>query len=146
MEKYPTIWRKIENKVIQSDEFIVKKGRRYNISVLINHHQDVQKMKRLYQVLFVDIYIYIIYIYIYIWRGRLLNTPTESLQKDKTPHIHNNWFGLVWFYGTSTIVGYLMPNSLYINSLVLWHINHCRLLMPNPFFIHINSSTSNNSV
>ena len=20
------------------------------------------------------------------------------------------WFGLVWFYGTSTIVGYLMPN------------------------------------
>ena len=25
------------------------------------------------------------------------------------------WFGLVWFYGISTIVGYLMPNSfLYI--------------------------------
>ena len=25
---------------------------------------------------------------------------------------HNNyWFDLVWFYGTSTIVGYLMPNS-----------------------------------
>ena len=23
------------------------------------------------------------------------------------------WFGLVWFYGISTIVGYLMPNSLY---------------------------------
>ena len=23
-------------------------------------------------------------------------------------------FGLVWFYGTSTIVGYLMPNPLYI--------------------------------
>ena len=22
------------------------------------------------------------------------------------------WFGLVWFYGTSTIIGYLMPNSI----------------------------------
>ena len=22
-------------------------------------------------------------------------------------------FGWVWFYGTSTIVGYLMPNSVY---------------------------------
>ena len=47
------------------------------------------------------------------------------------------WFGLVWFYGISTIVGYLMPNPLYTNILniydlvwfgwVLWHINHCRL-------------------
>ena len=27
---------------------------------------------------------------------------------------------------------------------VLWHINHCRSLIPN--FIHINSSISNNSV
>ena len=27
----------------------------------------------------------------------------------------SSWFGLVWFYGTSTIVGYLMPNPfLYI--------------------------------
>ena len=23
------------------------------------------------------------------------------------------WFGLVWFYGISTIVGYSMPKSLY---------------------------------
>ena len=23
------------------------------------------------------------------------------------------WFGLVWFYGMSTIVGYIMPNPLY---------------------------------
>ena len=33
--------------------------------------------------------------------------------------------GLVWFYGISTIIGYLMPNS---------------------FFIDINSSISNSSV
>ena len=23
------------------------------------------------------------------------------------------WFGLVWFYGISTIAGYLMPNTVY---------------------------------
>ena len=46
-------------------------------------------------------------------------------------------FGLVGFYGISTIVGYLMPNSLYTHiyeiyiiwfGWVLWHLNHCRLL------------------
>ena len=46
-------------------------------------------------------------------------------------------FGLVGFYGISTIVGYLIPNPLYTYildildlvwfGLVLWHINHCRL-------------------
>ena len=44
------------------------------------------------------------------------------------------WFGLVWFYGISTIVGYLMPDPLdnYILiymiwfGLILWHINHWR--------------------
>ena len=44
-------------------------------------------------------------------------------------------FGLVGFYGISTIVGYLMPNSLYTHiyeiyiiwfGWVLWHI------MPQP--------------
>ena len=45
----------------------------------------------------------------------------------------NKWLGLVWFYGISTTVGYLMPNPLYIYiymiwfAVVLWHINHCRL-------------------
>ena len=28
-------------------------------------------------------------------------------------YIKNIWFGLVGFYGISTIVGYLMPNPLY---------------------------------
>ena len=54
------------------------------------------------------------------------------------------WFGLVWFYGISTIVGYLMPNSFstYILNiydlvwfgLVLWHINHCRVFNAKFFF------------
>ena len=53
------------------------------------------------------------------------------------------WFGLVWFYGISTIVGYLMPNPLYTYILniydlvwlgwVLWHINHCRLFNAKSF-------------
>ena len=36
---------KIEKKVTQSEEFIVKENRRYNVSGLINHHQDFEKMK-----------------------------------------------------------------------------------------------------
>ena len=58
------------------------------------------------------------------------------------------WFGLVVFFGISTIVGYLMPYPLYTYILkiymiwfgwVLRHINHCRLfvgyLMSNPFYM-----------
>ena len=26
------------------------------------------------------------------------------------------WFGLVWFYGISTFVGYLTPNPFYVNN------------------------------
>ena len=47
------------------------------------------------------------------------------------------WFGLVEFYGISTLVGYSMLNPLYTYksniydlvwfSLVLWYINDCRL-------------------
>ena len=43
-------------------------------------------------------------------------------------------FGLVGYYGISTIVGYLMPNPLYTYETyriwlawVLWLINHCKL-------------------
>ena len=42
-KKNPTVWRKLENKVIQSDEFIMKESRRYNVSILISHHQDFRK-------------------------------------------------------------------------------------------------------
>ena len=46
-----------------------------------------------------------------------------------SPHcgIHRNiydlvWFGLVWFYGISTIVGYLMPNPLYTYILDIYDL------------------------
>ena len=48
-----------------------------------------------------------------------------------------NIYGLLGFYGISTIVGYFTPNSFYTYILniydlvwfgwVLWHIKHCRL-------------------
>ena len=33
------IWKKLKDRVIQSDEFIVKESRRFNVFFLINHHQ-----------------------------------------------------------------------------------------------------------
>ena len=32
------------------------------------------------------------------------------------------WFSLVWFYGTSTIVGHLMPNPLYTYVLSIYDL------------------------
>ena len=33
------------------------------------------------------------------------------------------WFSLVWFYGISTIVGYLMPNPSYTYTLKIWFLS-----------------------
>ena len=35
--------RKLKNKVTQREEFKVKESQRYNISVLMNHHQDLDR-------------------------------------------------------------------------------------------------------
>ena len=36
-------------------------------------------------------------------------------------------FGLVWFYGKSNIVGYLIPNSIFTYILNIWFVNtFCR--------------------
>ena len=54
--------------------------------------------------------------------------------------------------GIPIVVGVLgtvhqnLEKSLVWFGLVLWHINHCRLLNAKSIFIHINSSISNNSV
>ena len=34
----------MKNNVIQSEESNMKENRRYNVSVLINHHQDLEKI------------------------------------------------------------------------------------------------------
>ena len=57
-----------------------------------------------------------------------------------------SWFG--WFYGTSTIVGYLMPNPfLYIYIIYIWFglvgfygtSTIVGYLMPNPFYTYISN-------
>ena len=56
-------------------------------------------------------------------------------------------FGLIWFYGTSTIVGSLMTNPFYTNTLNVYdlvlfgsrHIDHCKLFNAKSFlYIYIN--------
>ena len=52
------------------------------------------------------------------------------------------WFGLVGFYGISTIVAYLMPSHLYtyilnIYNLVWLVFMVLGYLMPNPVYTHI---------
>ena len=50
------------------------------------------------------------------------------------------WFGLVWFYGISTIVGYLMPNPFYtyIKYMISKHILKITFLNKPElgFFVH----------
>ena len=57
----------------------------------------------------------------------------------------NKRFGLVGFYAISTIVGYLMPNPLYIYIKYIWFglvgfyaiLTIVGYLMPNPLYIYI---------
>ena len=43
-----------------------------------------------------------------------------------------DWFGLVWFYGISNIVGYLMPNPVFTFILNIWFVNtFCRYTQLN---------------
>ena len=44
MEMNPTISRKIENKLIHRKEFNIKQSQCYNVSVLMDHHQDLERM------------------------------------------------------------------------------------------------------
>ena len=65
----------------------------------------------------------------------------EGVQEIQSP------FGLVGFYGISTIVGYLMPNLFFINIKYIWFglvgfygistiVGH---LMPDPFFSYLSN-------
>ena len=79
----------------------------------------------------------------YINHWRLFNTKSPLYI-----YIKYIWFGLVGFYGISTIGSYLIPNPLYtyISNIyglvwfgwVLWYINHWRLFnTKSPLIIHI---------
>ena len=45
------------------------------------------------------------------------------MQNPVYTYILNTWCGLVWIYGVSTIVGYLMPSSVYIYIYIVMIIN-----------------------
>ena len=92
-----------------------------------------------------SLYIYNIYMIWFSWvlwhinHCRLFNAKSSSYIYDI-----NIWFGLVGSNGRSTIVGYIMPNSVYTYiiymiwfSWVLWQINQCNNnLMPNPVYTY----------
>ena len=79
-----------------------------------------------------SLYIYIIYM---IWLGLSHINHWRIFNAKSSFYIYIYiWFGLIGFYGTSTIVGYLIPNPLHtyiliIYDLVWWHINYYRLFI-----------------
>ena len=62
------------------------------------------------------LYTYILNIYDLIWFGFMAYQPFRLFNAKSCLCIYIKyiWFNLVWFYGISTIVSYLMPNPLYI--------------------------------
>ena len=51
-----------------------------------------------------------------------MNILGEHKNSDKTKLNRNVWFGLVGFYGITTIVGYLMLNPLYTYILNIYDL------------------------
>ena len=74
------------------------------------------------------LYTYILDVYM-IWFGWFLwhinHCGLFNAKSSLYIYIKYIWFGLVGFYGISTIVGYLMPKSgFFWLGWLLWHINH----------------------
>ena len=84
---------------------------------LINHCELVNVKSSLY------IYIYIyIYIYDLVW---FAYQPCWLFNDIPSLYIYIKYigFGLVWFYGISTIVGYLMPYPVFTYISNIWFVN-----------------------
>ena len=47
----------------------------------------------------------------------VFTNPSAQVACDTNSIYKRVWFSLVWFYGTSTIVGYLMPNPFLYRSI-----------------------------
>ena len=80
------------------------------------------------------------------------NVPNKSLMKVKYIPMCLVWFGLVWFYGISTIVGHLKPNYFYTYTKYMISKNILKITFlnkPEPGFLHTVKwfhLISNNSV
>ena len=96
------------------------------------------------------LYIEILNIYDLIWLGWVLrhikHCRLSNAKSSLYIYIRYIWFGLVWFYGISTIVVYLMPNPLYTYRLNIYDLvlvgfygisTIVGYLMPNPLYIDI---------
>ena len=71
-------------------------------------------------------------------------SPVTEASKDQWPIDLRlvDWFSLIWFYGISIIVGYLMPNPVFTYILNKWFANtFCRYTVK-----WSNSSISNYSI
>ena len=72
------------------------------------------------------LYTYILDIYDLVWFGLVLwhinHCWLFNAKSSLYIHIRYIWFGLVGFYGISTIVGYLMPNPLYTYILDIYDL------------------------
>ena len=102
-------------------------------------------MSTLFLLLYIFIHTYILYIYTYVYMFMyryfslsfyLSLSLFLSLSPSLTIYMYV-WvsvyvFGLVWFYDISTIVGYFIPNSLFMNVLNIWFVNtFCRYTQLN---------------
>ena len=65
------------------------------------------------------------------------------------------WFGMVWFYGILTIVGYIMPNPFYTYISNIWYLKHfvnkifkraCVHFLHTVKWFHLFLSNMNNSI
>ena len=52
----------------------------------------------------------------------LIQDSTKYIYNSVKKSMHCDLVGLVWFYGISTIVGYLMPNPLYTYILNIYDL------------------------
>ena len=70
------------------------------------------------------LYTCILNIYNLVWFGFMAYQHCRLFNAKSSLYIYIKyiWFGLVWFYGISTIVGYLMPNSLYTYILNIYDL------------------------
>ena len=64
--------------------------------------------------------IYMVWVLWHINNCRLFNAKSSSYM-----YIQYIWFGLVWLYGRSTIVDYLMPNPHYTYILNIYMVWFC---------------------
>ena len=99
------------------------------------------------QILFINIYqIYRIWLSWVLWH--INQCRLSNVKSSLYIYIEYKWFGLVGFYGISTILGYLIPNTLYIYIYIyiyiyVWWVGFYGIwtlfgyLMPNPPYTYV---------